>query len=128
LSKLQGGLRYILALYPFLFIWLGNLTNVDVKNFAQYLYKRIVVILMTWYVFIAIATYPDYLSYFNEFVGGMNGSGYKITKDFDWGQDLPGLATYMENNNIEKITLLFWHRKPGFLRDKVSASDRGGVP
>jgi hypothetical protein len=52
-------------------------------------------------------SYPGYVSYFNETVGGSK-NGYKIVTDsnVDWGQDLNRLKTFLNQNpQISKINV-----------------------
>jgi hypothetical protein len=65
--------------------------------------------LIAWMVVIHTFIWPDYLSYFNELIGGP-GKGYLFLRDsnIDWGQDLPGLRKYMDENNIDNIRLLYF--------------------
>ena len=61
-------------------------------------------ILLLWYGLGTINAYPNFISYFNESVGGSS-QGYKYVTDsnLDWGQDLKQLAQFVEENNIEMI-------------------------
>ncbi|MEK7440512.1 MAG: hypothetical protein AABZ78_06945, partial [Chloroflexota bacterium] len=45
------------------------------------------------------ASAPNFLSYFNEFVGA---NGYKVLSDsnIDWGQDLPALGKYLNGRKV----------------------------
>ena len=64
----------------------------------------IIVILAGWYIFSSVSIYPDYLAYFNEFVGGSN-NGYKYLDDsnIDWGYDLKRLAEYQNKEPDLKV-------------------------
>jgi len=57
----------------------------------------------------SVATYPDYLSYFNSFAGGKDG-GYRYTAEgnVDIGQDLIQLARYLEDAGEDHIQLLYF--------------------
>lgn len=49
---------------------------------------------------------PYFLSYFNELGGGVwNGWKYVVDSNYDWGQDLLRLKTFVEENNIERIAV-----------------------
>jgi len=104
-SKLQLGLRYILPMYPIFFILAGR----SVEAFRWKYFKPIGIVLAVWYIFSAVNTWPNYLSYFNEFIGGP-ANGYKYLRDsnLDWGQDLPELSAYLKKNKIENIKLLYF--------------------
>ncbi len=48
--------------------------------------------------------YPHFLSYFNQFAGGINdGYHYAVDSNYDWGQDLKRLAKWTNDNDIKKI-------------------------
>jgi len=105
LSRLQLGLRHILPLYPLCFIVAGRGMDSLRGGFG----KAVLYMGMTWYILTAVLIWPDYLSYFNEAVGGPRG-GYRYLRDsnIDWGQDLPALAEYMEKNDIDKVKLMYF--------------------
>ena len=107
-GNLNIGVRHILPVFPFTYI----LVCLGIKNGYQKLKsiplkKTIVVallILLGWYGFSSLKTFPHYLSYFNEAAGGSK-NGYKFVTDsnYDWGQDLKRLKNWVEENNINKI-------------------------
>jgi hypothetical protein len=103
-SSLQGGLRYLLPMYPFLFVWLGDTVNINAGRWTKP-FKGLLIGLSAWYFAGSMLVYPHYLAYFNETVGGPGGFGYKITADLDWGQDFKSLKKYMDEKGIEKINL-----------------------
>jgi hypothetical protein len=55
--------------------------------------------------------HPNYLSYFNLASGGTD-HGYKVGlgSNYDWGQDLPALAAWMERRGIDRVRLLYFGR------------------
>lgn len=108
LSKLQGGVRYLLPMYPFLFVWLADTINVVFKERLSRALKMVFASISVWYALVSLLTYPNYLAYANELVGGINGFGYKLTHDFDWGQDLSSLAKYLKGQGIEKVKLSYF--------------------
>ncbi|MGH7872973.1 MAG: hypothetical protein ACREQO_12230, partial [Candidatus Binatia bacterium] len=61
----------------------------------------------------ALRIAPHQLAYFNEFVGGP-GEGYRYLSDsnLDWGQDLKGLKTYLEKENLPIIYLSYFGTAP----------------
>ncbi|MEM5831175.1 MAG: glycosyltransferase family 39 protein [Candidatus Aenigmatarchaeota archaeon] len=78
------GIRYILPCLPFLFVLLGRLSKIKYEKI-----KLIIVFLFVWLVIEIILSFPNYISYFNEFVGGSK-NGYLFLSDsnLDWGQDI----------------------------------------
>ncbi|MFA6635527.1 MAG: glycosyltransferase family 39 protein [Candidatus Omnitrophota bacterium] len=104
LSKLQLGHRYVLPMYPFCFILAGRSAELWKKP-----YKIPISLLMVWYLVTAFWIWPDYISYFNETIGGP-ANGYKYLRDsnIDWGQDLPALAEYMRENDMQEVRLMYF--------------------
>ncbi len=111
-STLNIGLRHILPTIPLLFIcstwmvreWFTSspvslVAGVRAPFSAYGRGAKIVLILFlgAWLGAEVIATYPYYLSYFNELAGGVT-RGYKIAGDsnYDWGQDLLRLKTALD--------------------------------
>ena len=106
-SNLQLGLRYVLPAYPLIF--LIGAVGVRELLLGKYFYKGLAVISLIWMMVIHVFIWPDYLSYFNEFIGGPS-NGYKYLRDsnIDWGQDLPALKEYMESKAIDEIFLSYF--------------------
>ncbi len=96
-SKINIGLRHVLGIYPFLFVFSGNSINYFLNN--TNLKKILFGILILWYLLTAILIFPHHLEYFNELIGGPN-NGYKylIDSNLDWGQDKKYLEKYLEKN------------------------------
>lgn len=102
-SNLNIGIRHILPTFPVLYILVsGQISKVLEKD--KKIIKILVTILLLWYGLGTINAYPNFISYFNESVGGSS-QGYKYVTDsnLDWGQDLKQLAQFVEENNIEMI-------------------------
>ena len=97
------GIRYLLVVIGMLMVWAGGL--VRLTNFAG-LWKWVLGIAVVLNMVSAIAVFPNYLSYFNEAVGGVK-NGYKCFRagDVDWGQGLKGLKRYMDKHKIEAVKL-----------------------
>ena len=97
------GLRYVLPVYPFVFVVAGGV----VLQFRKLKYWLIVP--MIWYVAASWTIWPDYLAYFNEFAGGPdNGYRYLVDSNLDWGQDLKGLKRFMDSRGIDRIYLSYF--------------------
>ncbi|MBU1083651.1 MAG: glycosyltransferase family 39 protein [Candidatus Omnitrophota bacterium] len=107
-SKVQGGIRYLLPMYPFLFMWVGDIINVKFTANKKMFYRTILGVLCIWQLWIVMAAYPDYLCYFNESVGGLDGTANGITHDSDWGQDLKALGRYVKENDVEETVLTYF--------------------
>lgn len=101
-NELSIGIRHILSAYPLMFVFVGKLSTLKFR------YKNILgIILLGWYIGIALLIFPHYLPYFNEFAGG---KGYDILIDsnIDWGQDLKGLKFWMDKRNISEIKMAYF--------------------
>ena len=111
LKLLCVGLRYILPVYPFLFIQASTIAGVRFNN-RKILSKGIIVFLILlccWYLKSSIGIYPHYIAYFNEIVGGPdNGYEYLVDSNLDWGQDLKGLGLYMRKKGIDRVHLSYF--------------------
>lgn len=102
------GLRYILPMYPFLFVFIGKVVDLKILK-LKILKVGLVFLLCLWYIFSTLSIYPHYLAYFNELVGGPNnGHKYLVDSNLDWGQDLPGLQEYLAKNKNNSISLHYF--------------------
>ncbi len=106
------GLRRILPVYPFLFVFIGKVASgkepwlFPVKKNTR---NVIIGVLCVWYIILSVGIYPDYLTYFNVLAGGAkNGINYLDDSNIDWGQDLKRLKTYMDKNNIPQVKLKYF--------------------
>lgn len=92
----QIGIRYILAIFPFLIIWVsGRITNTNTKITTNKIFKYLLIILLIAHATSSIAQFPNYLSYYNEAIGPENGWKYFADTNTDWGQDFDKLRTYV---------------------------------
>jgi hypothetical protein len=95
-SRLNIGHRHLLPIYPAIFIACGA---------SAYLVSRVrmagglIALLLCWQLAESFLIRPHYLAYFNQIAGGA-GEGYKhlVDSSLDWGQDLPGLKTWMNQH------------------------------
>jgi hypothetical protein len=64
---------------------------------------------LLWTLAVSLRSHPDYLSYFNPFVGGPErGYLYASEANVDIGQDLVQLADYLQREGVAKIQLLYF--------------------
>lgn len=118
-SKLNIGIRHLMPIYPFIFIFIGHFISelyLKIKNNRNLLiaYSLLLTAFFGWYLFTNISVYPYYLTYFNELAGGpKNGGKLVADSNIDWGQDMKRLANWIRENNItEPIRLeYFWSGK-----------------
>ncbi|MDO8600927.1 MAG: phospholipid carrier-dependent glycosyltransferase [bacterium] len=125
-SPLNIGVRHVLPTFPFIYLlvaktvyewvtfksfgdpvnwfsWLKNVFSIYIKSLPKYLFLYAMVL---WLFFGALLAFPYYLSFYNELAGGTrNGYTVAVDSNYDWGQDLIRLKQYVEENNIQKISL-----------------------
>jgi len=96
-SSINIGHRHILVIYPTLFIVSGGLSLWLLRY--RTLCKPILLAAFSVYVFEGSVIWPDYLAYFNAAVGGpQQGYRYLVDSSLDWGQDLPALSRWLQEN------------------------------
>ena len=105
-NSIQNGFRYLLPVYPLLFIWLGNYGMVLRRSVLA---RAAIGFLAAWVIIGSLRTWPDYLAYFNEFIGGpRNGYHWLGDSNMDWGQDLKGLKRFMVQHGIDRVQLSYF--------------------
>ncbi len=104
----SGIKKWIFAapLNPFLKGLAAKISNLTAALFKLSLKLLFVFLLLVWYAAETLFAYPNFLSYFNEFGGGVSG-GYRYVTDsnYDWGQDLKRLKDWADKNGVEKIAI-----------------------
>ena len=129
-SNLQLGLRYLLPVYPFIFII--SALGFKFLFYRQQVGKLIGAAFVLWLCLIHVFIWPDYLSYFNISVGGPE-NGYRNLRDsnLDWGQDLPALKDFMTRENINFVKLdYFGEGDPSLcgINFKTTNKSERGIP
>ncbi len=125
-SPLNIGVRHVLPTFPFIYIlvskqivaWLHNASVSNPQTFGEVvreLYERHIAplpryallgLLLFWSAVTVLASFPNYLSYYNESVGGSkNGYRFIVDSNYDWGQDLKRLAQFVTVYEIDHIAL-----------------------
>ncbi|MBI2516132.1 MAG: glycosyltransferase family 39 protein [Opitutae bacterium] len=103
-SHLNIGHRHILPTYPLLFILTGALGWATVRSWqksgsAGLILGTLSCLLLGWQAYTAARIHPHYLAYFSPAAGGPE-QGYRhlVDSSLDWGQDLPGLKVWLDQN------------------------------
>lgn len=107
-SNLNIGHRHLLPLYPALFVAAGGIVpSARAAGRASFL---LLAILAAWHAAESWRVRPHYLAYFNQIVGGPgNGWRHLVDSSLDWGQDLPGLRTWLDANaGGERVFLAYF--------------------
>ena len=122
-SNLNIGMRHLSPSFPFVLA----LVAIGVRRFLSMRRERLsfatvsrtmqrtvlVLLLVAWAVIAGLTAFPHYLPYYNE-LAAIRGGGENIAVDsnFDWGQDLKRLAEFVEEREIEAITINYFGWAP----------------
>jgi hypothetical protein len=103
-SRLDIGVRYLLPLFPFLYLFVGQI------GWAPTRVRLVLLVpLLAWVVAGTAAVAPHYLAYFNELAGGPSGGyRYLVDSNLDWGQDLPGLRAWQMAQDDADLKLSYF--------------------
>jgi len=108
--NIGSGIQHILPVLLFLFVFVGR-TALSKKA------VWVVYGLAAAYVIASLMAFPHYISYFNEFVDDDDGYKYFLGANLDLGQDLKGLAAYVNENKLDIKLSYFGTTDPGSLFD-----------
>ncbi|MBI3273688.1 MAG: glycosyltransferase family 39 protein [Candidatus Colwellbacteria bacterium] len=126
ISPLNIGVRHVLPTFPFIYVlvskqiseWLRVQESPNPQSFFDVLRNlarvymhavpkfAVLVILALWLIIGTIASFPYFISFYNELGGGTrNGFEVAVDSNYDWGQDLKRLSDFVEKNDIEHIAV-----------------------
>jgi hypothetical protein len=108
-TNLNIGLRHVIPVYPALIV-AASASVAWAKSRAG----RIGVLsLAAWMAAVAVASFPCYLSYFNEVAGGWrSGHRWLVDSNLDWDQDFLRLLKYQKAHSGERIVFLPLGKSP----------------
>ena len=115
-SDINLGYRHLLPILPFLTVFTANsLAAYRTRPRSQFTIHnsqftiRPLPVLTLWLLLTTLWIYPHFLSYFNVLAGGPdNGWRTLVDSNIDWGQDLGGLAAWLEENDVEQVWLSYF--------------------
>lgn len=100
-SSINIGIRHILPIYPFLFILVAAMLYQIHKRVK--IHSITVVVLALSFISMSLS-YPNFLSYFNESIGGReNGYLYLRGSSYDWEQDFILQEKYVIEHSGENV-------------------------
>jgi hypothetical protein len=113
------GYRYLFPLLPLSFVYISRSISPSLRPSVTSKMPRasggasprhlVTLSLVFWLVVGTLAIAPYYLTYFNEIAGGPDRGRYILSdSNIDWGQDLIGLMTYLDRNNLSSIKLSYF--------------------
>jgi hypothetical protein len=105
-NTIHNGFRYLLPVYPLLLI---GASRCAVPARLSRPFAAGLAAAAAWVMAAALWTWPDYLPYLNPLAGGPS-QGYRWVSDsnLDWGQDLKGLAGWMEARGVDRVQLAYF--------------------
>jgi hypothetical protein len=100
-TNLNIGHRYLLPIYPALFIACGA-SSYFFRQTRTRLIAACALAMVAWQLVESFGVRPNYIAYFNELAGGP-AAGYKhlVDSSLDWGQDLPDLKNWLAEHKGE---------------------------
>ncbi len=89
LFRIGVGVRYILPIFPFLFVFAGRVAAFRPPSRTRARWQMAIVGALTlWLAVSSLSVHPQYIPYFNEIAGGpANGWRWLLDSNLDWGQD-----------------------------------------
>lgn len=98
------GIRHLLPAFPLMFLFASRVAAIPFH--MAWLRPGLPGIVLAAGLAVNLSIYPHYLAFFNMAAGGPD-NGYRLLVDsnLDWGQDLPGLARYLDERDAGTIYL-----------------------
>jgi len=112
-SRIDLGVRHILAIYPLLAV-IGGCATSEFFVLAKRASRAILVVpimLVAWVVADSWMARPDYLAYFNEFAGA-HPERILAESDLDWGQDLYRLSRRLRELRVDEVSIKYFGTAP----------------
>lgn len=104
-SRLNIGVRHILPIYPFLFVFVAAAIVAVFRRRAVVALLPLMLV-QTWET---SGIHPYYLSFFNSLAGGPEkGPNYALDSNIDWGQDAKRLGRYVRERGIPHVCIAYF--------------------
>ncbi|HSF39284.1 MAG TPA: glycosyltransferase family 39 protein [Thermoanaerobaculia bacterium] len=104
-DRVNYGIRHILPVFPFLFIYMGRLAPFVLARGRAW--RTAGALLLGLYPLSILQATPDTISYFNLLARG-RGDEILLDSNLDWGQGLKRLRSYMDREGIDRIGLAYF--------------------
>lgn len=103
LNNINIGIRHILPVYPFLFVFTATEGTAQIAKTKSKWIIAAAALCILWSIVTIVLVAPHYIAYFNEVVGGSN-NGAKILLDsnIDWSQDIERLENWLDKNELKE--------------------------
>jgi len=112
-SRIDLGVRHILAIYPLLAV-IGGYAMSRFFHFAKrksLMIAFVPIVLAVWVVADSWVARPDYLAYFNQFAGA-HPERILAESDLDWGQDLYRLSQRLRQIQVYNVSIKYFGTAP----------------
>ncbi len=97
------GVRYLLPIFPLVFIWISRIVP---DYWTNRLGRAVLVSLFAWQMWSALASFPNYIPFFNELAGGpARGPDILDDSNVDWGQALKQAGAYVKEKGIDNVAM-----------------------
>jgi 4-amino-4-deoxy-L-arabinose transferase-like glycosyltransferase len=110
-SRINVGVRHILAIYPPLAVLGGYAASRLVKDGGLRWMPAVGLLLVTWVVADSVVAHPDYMAYFNP-IASAHPENVLCETDLDWGQDLFRLAARLRALGVTRFTMKYYGTTP----------------
>ncbi len=114
-SAVNIGYRHILPTLPFLYVFIGGLSELIEQSPGSRPGRRwaavAILLLLGWEAVSTLSIWPWHLTYFNEAAGGPE-NGYRLMTDsnVDWNQALKAVREYVAQHGTENVYLSIFTR------------------
>jgi len=103
-GNLNIGFRHLFPILPFLYMFIAKVVFDVIKRQKDTVTQKVSYIILGIFTFVIVMTpflsYPNFVSYFNGAFGGHeNGYVYVTDSNYDWGQDLKRLKSFVDSHN-----------------------------
>ena len=99
----QVGVRYILPIFPLLFIWVSRVVPDLLTTRAG---SAVLAGFLAWHAWSGMSAFPNYIPYFNEMAGGVVGGAALLDdSNIDWGQGLKQAREYIRAKQLVSPTI-----------------------
>jgi 4-amino-4-deoxy-L-arabinose transferase-like glycosyltransferase len=107
-ANLNIGIRHILPGYPLALVLAAGALRAMLDT-GERAARPLAAALVAGTAFEVGLVHPHLLAFFNRVSGGPeHGRDYLVDSNLDWGQDLPGLAAWMQKNGVEHVNLAYF--------------------
>ena len=102
-SHINIGVRYLIPMYPFLFLLGGWLLDQLFSSRRRLVGTVAAVLVLGWISIEAVRAYPNHISYMNQFARNAPHWWYLSDSNVEWGDDLHELARYLQARGETRV-------------------------